>query len=308
MRIFVAGATGVIGRRIIPLLLAEGHQLTAVCRTQAKRSLLEELGAEPIDVDLFSPIEVRGALVGHDTVINLATSIPSTNRLMFPGAWRKNDRLRRYASANLVDAAIQQNVRRFIQESFALAYQDLGDNWIDENSALKPSSHTLSTFDAEKAVETFTANGGTGVALRFGLFYGPDSSQTLEMMRFVRHGIAMMPGPGNRYLSSVCHDDAATAVVAALHADRGIYNVVDDEPLQKTAYFAALAEALGVGSPALLPSWTRYMLGSVGTTISRSLRISNRKFRAETGWEPAFPSAREGWPSIVEQIGENSAS
>ncbi len=308
MRIFVTGASGVIGRRIVPLLLAEGHQLTAIGRTPAKRALLEELGAEAIDLDLFSPLEVRHAVSGHDTVINLATSIPSTSRLIFPGAWRENDRLRRYASGNLAEAAIQQDVRRFIQESFALVYQDFGDDWIDETSPLQPSSHTLSILDAEKAVDTFTANGGEGVALRFGLFYGPDSSQTLETMRFVRRGIAVMPGPGDRYLSSICHDDAATAVVAALHAEPGIYNVVDDEPLQKMAYFAPLAEALGVGPPALLPSWARYMLGSVGTTISRSLRISNRKFRAETGWKPAFPSAREGWPSVVEQIGKNSAS
>ncbi len=301
MRIFITGATGVVGRRLIPSLLADGHQLTCVARSEEKRVSIEKLGAAAIQLDLFSPADASRALSGHDTLIHLATSIPSTARLMLPGAWRENDRLRREASNNLARAALQNGVGRYIQESFALIYADNGEDWIEEGHPVRVASHTRSVLEAENAVEAFTAKGGVGVALRFGLFYGPDSGQTLDSIRSVRGGIALMPGPEDGYLSSISHDDAARAVAAALGAGPGIYNVVEEEPLRKREYFASLASALGVDPPRLLPGWTRYLLGSVGETISRSLRISNQKFKSETGWKPEYPSAAHGWATVLAQ-------
>jgi nucleoside-diphosphate-sugar epimerase len=119
-RVLVTGATGVIGRRVVPQLVARGHRVTAVARTPEKRALIAAWGADAIDLDLTDAGDVRRAMAGHDVVVNLATHIPpSTLRMLLPWAWRENDRLRRDGSANLVDVALAVGVSRFIQESFA---------------------------------------------------------------------------------------------------------------------------------------------------------------------------------------------
>lgn len=300
--IFLTGATGVIGRRAAPLLIAAGHEVTAVGRTRAKLESLARMGATPIEVDLFDGDAVRGAVQGHDVVINLATHIPTTARMFVPGAWRENDRIRREASRNLADAAIACGSTRFVQESFAPMYADGGDAWIDERSRLRPARYNRSTLAAEHAAQRASESGLAGVVLRFGAFYGPDARQTLDMIRLVRKGWVPLPGSPEGFVSSVTHDDAATAVVVALGLDEGVYNVVDDEPLTRREFAESLAQALGVPAPKFAPAWIARLGGSLGELLSRSLRISNRKLRAATDWVPIYPSVREGWPAIVEEL------
>lgn len=302
MRIFVTGATGVIGRRAIPQFLATGHQVTAVGRTPEKRGELERLGAAPVAVDLFDPDALRGAVAGHDVVCNLATHIPPTSRIFFPSAWRENDRIRKLASANLVEAALAGGTGRFIQESFAPVYPDRGDEWIDESVRIQPVRYNRTVIDAERSAERFTQGGGVGVVLRFAAFYGPDSNQLPDMVKLLRRGWGPIPGSPDAFLSSVSHDDAATAVVAALEVRAGVYNVVDDEPLRRREYFDSLADVLGVKPPRLPPAWTARLMGSLGEMLARSLRISNRKLRGETGWAPKYPSVREGWRALAEEL------
>jgi nucleoside-diphosphate-sugar epimerase len=299
MQIFISGATGVIGRRVIPLLVAAGHQVTAIGRTPEKLAALERMGAAPVLLGLLATDAVRRAVAGHQVVINLATHIPSSTRMFLPGAWRDNDRLRREASAILVDAAIAAGAGRFIQESFAPIYSDLGDRWIDERTPIRPARYNRTVVDAERSAERFSQSGGTGVVLRFAAFYGPDSGQTRDLLTFVRRGWAPIPGAADSYFSSVSHDDAATAVVAALGVRAGVYNVTDDEPLRRREFFGSLAEALGVAPPKLPPMWMVPLFGSLGETLARSLRISNRKLRDETGWAPRYPSVREGWRAVI---------
>lgn len=302
MRIFVTGATGVVGRRALPTLVAAGHAVSAVGRTPAKRAMLEHQGATPIALDLLDATAVRRAIAGHDVVINLATHIPPTSRMMVPGAWRENDRLRGVASSYLVDAALAGGVGRFIQESFAPVYADAGDAWIDEAAAIRASGHTRSVLDAERAVDRFTRSGGAGVVLRFALFYGPDSAATRDLIRGVRHGWALIAGSPEAYISSVSHDDAAAAVVVAVDVEPGRYNVADDEPLRRREFFGSLARALGVAPPRMLPAWTAGLMGSAGRILARSLRISNRALRDRAGWAPAYPGVREGWPALVRDL------
>jgi len=292
VRVFVTGATGVIGKRAVPLLVAAGHAVTAVGRTPEKRAALERVGATAVAVDLFDPAAVRSAVAGHDVICNLATHIPSSSRMLLPWAWRENDRVRRLVSAHLVEAALAGGVQRFIQESFGLIYPDRGEAWIDESVRLEPARYNRSVLDAERAAAHFTEGGRTGIVLRFAGFYGPDSPILLDMIKFLRKGWLMLPGPADAYCSSVSHDDAATAVVAALGARPGVYNVVDDEPVRHREYADAFAAALGVKPPKLPPAWMTHLSGSLGETLARSLRISNRKLRDECGWAPKFASVR----------------
>ncbi len=120
------------------------------------------------------------------------------------------------------------------------------------------------------------------------------------MIRLVRKGWAPLPGAADAYVSSVSHDDAASAVFAALTLPAGTYNVVDDEPLVRSVYFGLLAQELGVPPPRLQPAWTTRLFGSLGELLARSQRISNRRLRKATGWTPAYPSMRQGWRAVLD--------
>jgi len=305
MKVLVTGATGVVGRRLVPLLIGAGHRVSAIARAPGKREELARIGASAVNADLFAPDSLRRAVAGCDAVVNLATHMPATTtRMMRRSAWRENDRVRRVGSANLVEAALGEGVVRFVQESFAPAYPDCGDRWIEESMPLAPARYNESVLDAEKAAERFAEAGGTGVVLRFAGFYGPDSRFLAEAIRQVRRGRAPLPGSPGAFVSSVHHDDAASAAAAALSVPSGAYNVVDDEPVSHREYVDSLAGALGVPRPRLPPPWMKWLLGSVGELLARSQRISNRKIKACCPWKPIYPSVREGWAAVVAAIRE----
>jgi nucleoside-diphosphate-sugar epimerase len=307
MRIFLAGATGVIGARLVPLLVSAGHDVTGVTRTEAKRRRMDQLGATPVSVDLFDPLAVRKAVAGHEAVINMATSIPPSSKALLPGAWRANDRIRTVASTNLAEAAHAAGATRFIQESFAPIYPDRGDEWIYEHTPVRPARYNRSTLNAERAAEGVTERGGTGVVLRFAFFYGHDSSFTHDMITYVRKGWAPALGSPSGYVSSISHDDAARAVVAALDLPGGVYNVVDDEPLRRREFYDTLAAALGVAPPKFPPAWLSRITGSIGETLARSQRISNAKLKSHSDWRPRTLSVGQGWPALVERMGERQS-
>jgi nucleoside-diphosphate-sugar epimerase len=224
------------------------------------------------------------------------------------GTWRENDRIRKVASNNLVDAALSGGARVFVQESFAPAYPDSRDRWIDETTPLAPAAYNRTIMDAEAAAQRFTDAGGRGVILRFAAFYGADALQVRDLIRWVHKGWAPIPGLPGAFISSISHDDAAAAVIAVLGSPAGVYNVTDDEPVTHRAYVDSLAAALGVPSPSLPPMWLAPLMGSVGQVLSRSLRISNRRLRQECGWAPRLRSVREGWPEAVRALGEGRRS
>jgi nucleoside-diphosphate-sugar epimerase len=233
MRVFVTGASGVVGRRAVPLLVKAGHRVTAVGRT-------------------------------------------------------------------LVDAALAEGVARLVQESFAPLYPDRGDDWIDEQTPLAPISLNRTVVDAETSANRFTASGRTGVVLRFAAFYGPDAFTTRDMAQLVRRGWAPIPGRPEGFLSSISHDDAATAVVAALELPAGAYNVTDDEPVRRRDFADAFARSLGVAPPRFMPPWVTALMGALGGLLARSERMSNRKLRtAAPTWVPRFRSVREGLPHAL---------
>jgi nucleoside-diphosphate-sugar epimerase len=305
MNIFITGASGVVGRRLVPMLARDGHALTGVSRSPASRAQLERAGAAAVELDLFNPAAVTRAIANHDAVINLATHIPSSStRMMLPWSWRENDRLRREASRILADACIRTGVLRFIQESFAPVYKDRGDRWIDEAAPIASSRYNRTVADAEASAERVSAAGRSGIVLRFGMFYGPDSIQTRDVIGLIKKGWAPLPGAPDAYMSSVSHDDAAAAAAVSVMLPSGIYNVVDDEPVTHRVFVDSLADTLGVGHPRLLPRWMTPLLGSTGEMLARSVRISNRKLREASGWAPEYPSVRQGWRAVAAELDE----
>ncbi|MEP6733400.1 MAG: NAD(P)-dependent oxidoreductase [bacterium] len=295
MKIFITGATGVVGRRAIPILVAAGHDLTAVVRDPARRGVLARKGVTTVGLDLFDRDAVRRAIDGQDVVINLATHMPSSMMtMMLPGAFRENDHIRREGAANLASAVLAGSAGRFIQESFAPVYDDGGARWLDESAPVRPVHYNRTVFDAERAAQQVTAGGRVGIVLRFAWFYGPDGRFFRETVKMVRRGMSPLPGRADAYFSSISHDDAATAVVAAIDLPAGIYNVCDDEPATRHEYVVALADAFGLSAPKPLPAWISKLMGSAGELFSRSQRMSNAKLRSE-GWSPTHPNVREGF-------------
>ena len=304
MKVFVAGATGVLGKRAVAQLVAAGHAVTGVARSEEKAALVRSLGATPVRVDLFDPAAVKGAVDGHDVVINLATHIPPLSKAALPGAWSENDRIRSEASKNLVDAALATGASRYVQESIAFMYPDSGDQWLDEDVTPDPPGLGGSVLEAEGHARRFAEGGGTGVVLRFGQFYAPEASHTIAMVKAAKRHIAPVLGPKDGYVSMIDADDAASAVVAALGAPSGTYNVTDDEPVTRDEFASIAADAMGVKRARSLPAGLAKMTGKNARFMMRSQRVRNQRFKEATGWAPSHRSLREGWPAVTAAMKE----
>jgi nucleoside-diphosphate-sugar epimerase len=295
MKIFVTGGTGVVGTRAVPGLVAAGHEVTAVSRSAAKSDLVRSLGATPIEVDLFDADAVQAAVVGHDVVAHLATNIPALADGRKAEAWITNDRLRTEASAHLVDAALAGGAQRYIQESICFPYDDQADRWITEDDPLDHVGPFSGAAAAEAAAARFAEGGGDGVVLRFAQFHAQDSSHTIAFNKLLRRRINPFIGPADGFMSSIHAEDAGAAVVAALRAPSGTYNVGDDEPLTRAEAGRAAAARLGKGRPVTMPMWAVKLGGSSAGLLAKSLRISNARFKEATGWAPSHPSLRGSW-------------
>jgi nucleoside-diphosphate-sugar epimerase len=299
MKVFVAGATGVLGKRAVAQLVEAGHQVTGVARSEEKAELVRSLGATPVTVDLFDPAAVKAAVEGHDVVMNLATHIPPLSKAALPGVWAENDRIRSEVSRNLVDGALATGASRYVQESIAFMYPDSGAQWLDEDVAPDPPGLGGSVLEAEAHTRRFAEGGGTGVVLRFGQFYAPEASHTIAMVKAAKRHIAPVLGPKDGYVSMIDADDAARAVVAALEARSGTYNVTDDEPVTRDEFASIAANAMGVKRARSLPPALAKMSGKNARFMMRSQRVKNTRFKEATGWSPNHRSLREGWPAVV---------
>lgn len=304
MKIFISGATGVLGRPVLTRLVAAGHTVRGLSRSPENADLLRQLGAEPVEGDLFDATSLQAALRNCDAVLHLATKIPPTSKSGKPSAWGANDHIRREGTHALVTAALATpTARTFIYPSFAVIYPESGDRWIDAaNTPPEPTTIQRTTLDAEAEVARFAAaDGRRGLSLRMGSFYSPDAPSTRDQLNIARLGIAPIPGRPDGYLPMIWIDDAASAIVAALdHGDSGVYDVVDDIPMRRVEIAAALAAVVGRRKLRFLPGWMmRLAAGAAADSLSRGERISNRRFKAATGWTPSVPDARVGIPLLV---------
>lgn len=298
MRVFVAGGTGAIGRYAVPALLDAGHTVTALARTPAKAAGLRAQGATALSVSLFDRTMLAAAFADHDAVVNLASALPSTAGFVRYSAWRQCERVRSEGSATVVNAARDAHVGRLIQESVVMIYADGGGAWIDEDHPVDHFPIARGNHAAEASAQRFRAAGGQATVLRFGVFYGRGAAHSEQIRNLARCRIGFVPGADSTYLSSIHLADAADAVVVALQAPAATYNVVDDEPLTKRDYADACAAAVAKRAWIRAPGRLALLLGDRTTSMTRSLRVSNRRFREVSDWRPRHPSAREGYAAF----------
>ena len=307
MRVFVAGATGAIGRQLVPQLVEAGHQVTAITRSKEKLGLLSDLGAEAVVCDVFDAGRL-GSVVARaepEAVINELTDLPqSLNPRKLKEYYAANNRVRREGTANLLDAARGAGVRRFIVQGAAYWYAPTGGAvkteeaplYLDAPAPIGPAVQTIK--EVEEAV--LTADGIEGIVLRYGMFYGPGTWYTKDgdVGRQVRRRRYPMIGHGEGTYSFIHIDDAASATVAALERARpGIYNVVDDDPATAAEWMPLYAESLGAKQPLRVPAFVaRLVAGDALVTWMLGLRgASNKKIKEELSWSPRYESWRQGF-------------
>jgi nucleoside-diphosphate-sugar epimerase len=284
-KVFVTGGTGVLGRRLVPLLVAAGHQVTAVARSEAKARVLRAVGATPVEVDVFDRSALRAALAGHDCVAQMATSIPTGRAAADPSAWRVNNALRGEAAPAIAVAATNVGVGRFIQESITFPYVDGADRWVDETHKRSYNSATDSVAAAEAAAAGVTNAGGVGIVLRFAMFMAADSAHTRAFYSAAECGQFGLVGDLEGYVSFIHMHDAAAAVVAALAVPAGTYNVAEPDPVRRLTHRAALASAVGRSQLEPIPD---PLAGSGANILARSHRISSQHLRDVSSWTPTI--------------------
>jgi 2-alkyl-3-oxoalkanoate reductase len=299
LRIFLAGATGALGRRLVPQLIERGHHLTGTTRSDADR--LRALGAEPVQVDPLDAAAVRAAVVAAqpDVVVHQLTALSDLGMVRnFDKAFAMTNRLRTEGTDHLIAAARAAGARRLVWQSFAgWPYAREGGLIKSEDDELDPEPpadvrESLAAIRHLEAAVT-SAQGMEGIVLRYGGFYGPGTSidaggQHVELMRKRRFPVG---GDGAGIWSLVHIDDAAAATVAAIEGGApGIYNVVDDAPAPTSELLPALAAAVGAPPPRRLPGWlVRLIAGPQALSMmTRARGASNAKARHELGWTPRF--------------------
>lgn len=297
MRIVVSGGTGVIGRAAVPALLAAGHDVVVLARSEQNVQQVRAEGALAVRGDLFDAASLAAAYDGADAVVNLATHVPVGRAAAWPGAWREHDRLRTQGVRAVVEAAQRAGVRRVVQESVSFVYADAGEDWITEDSPVEITPATEPAAVAEAHVQSFTRAGHTGVVLRLGTIVGDDPS-TRSRLHAAAHGRAVGPGRAELWTHLIHTDDLGTAVVAALQAPSGVYNV-GAQPVRQGEMVDAFAASVGAGRGSFLGPVLRRMVRARIEPFMRSQRVCSEHFVARTGWRPTRPVFGADWLEAV---------
>ena len=316
MKVFVAGATGALGKQLVRMLAGEGHDVTGLTRSPAKQDLIRELGARPAVADALDPEAVARAVAEAEpeVVIHELTAIDAASMgRSIDKMFALTNRLRTAGTDHLLAAARAVGARRFIAQSFAgWPFERTGGPIKTEDDPLqehppKTISETLRAIVYVEQVVT-EAEGIEGLALRYGGFYGPGTSLAVnpdgaqvEMIRKRRWPVV---GNGAGIISLVHIQDAAAATVAALdHGEPGVYNVVDDEPAPMSVVISEIAKVIGAKPPRRIPRWIGRLIAGEGMTImSTEVRgASNAKAKRELDWVLGYPSWRIGIREGLEQ-------
>ena len=309
MKVLVAGATGAMGKQLLPRLVQDGHNVVGITRSEAKLGLIRELGATGVVADVLDPDDVARvvAQVEPEVIIHQLTALdrPFDTR-HFDRTFHDTNRLRTEATDYLLAAGRAVGVKRFIAQSYAgWTFERSGDLVKSEDDPLDPApaKSMRESFDAILHVERAVtgADWTEGIVLRYGGFYGPGTSLSAEggeQVKQIRERKFPVVGDGGGVWSFVHIEDAAEATVAAMtRGRRGIYNIVDDDPAPVAEWLPAAAKAVGAPSPRHVPRWMgRLFAGEAGAIMMTEVRgASNEKAKRELGWRPRHASWREGF-------------
>lgn len=308
MRIFVTGASGALGRYLVPDLVAAGHQVTATTRTPGKAAQLRAAGAEPVVLDGLDRPAVIAAVQAAtpDVIVHEMTALSGMRSLRNPDKqFAATNALRTQGTDNLLAAAAQAGVRRVIAQGYAGAGPDraAGERLKTEEdpSDWRPIRSAAQGPAAIRHVEQAVPREvPEGIVLRYGGFYGPGATDVLLDM--LRKRLVPVIGGGTGVWSFVEITDAAAATVAAIERGApGIYNVVDDDPAPVAQWLPYLAEVAGAKPPLRVPAWLGRLLAGefVVAQMTASRGFSNHKARKELGWVPRYPSWRDGFRAWV---------
>ena len=302
MRMFVAGGAGVVGRRLVPLLVAGGHQVTATTTDRTKLGMLEQLGAEAVVMDGLSAVSVGEAVAKAlpDAIIHEMTAIGGKKPdIKHMDRWfATTNRLRTEGTDHLLSAAKATGVSNFVAQSYASWNGIREGGWVkteEDPLDLEEGTAAQAVMEAVRHLEDVVVNAG-GAALRYGGLYGPGASN--DQVELVRKRKFPLVGDGAGYTSWVHVDDAASATMAAVEQRAtGVFNIVDDEPAPAGEWLPYLAGCAGAKPPMRVPKWLARMLaGDVAVTMMTEGRgFSNAKAKRELGWELRYPSWRQGF-------------
>ena len=297
MRVFLAGASGAIGRRLVPLLVSTGHQVVGTTTTPTKLDELQRLGAEAVQLDLLDAVATRRAVADAkpDVIIHQATALAKLgkNSRNLAKAFAVTNQLRTVGTRNLLDAAWDVGVSRFIAQGFCgLAFARA------EGVDREASPGLRAGREAMRSLEDAVADVG-GVVLSYGGFYGPGTSlgRDGEQTAMVRRRLLPLIGSGDTIFQFLHIDDAATATLAALTRGEGHYDVVDDEPAALSEWVPAMAGILGAKPPRHMPMWLAKLVAGDGAALVtiEAPAYSNARAKADLSWKPAYPSWRQGF-------------
>jgi nucleoside-diphosphate-sugar epimerase len=313
MKVMVIGASGAIGTRLVPMLVADGHEVVGTARSPEKVDRLRALGAEAVVLDLLDEAAVRRAVgaASPEVIVHEATALSGLGNSprRFDEDFAVTNRLRTEGTDHLVTAAVETGVRRLVAQSFAgWPHAREGGPVKSEGDPLdpRPPKEARRGHAAIRHLEAAVtgADGIEGIVLRYGGFYGPGTSLAPDgaHAEAVRKGRFPIVGSGAGVWSFVHIDDAASATAAAVtRGAPGVYNVVDDEPAPVSEWLPYLAELLGAKPPRRVPSWLgRLLAGELGVVMMTEVRgASNAKAKRELGWEPRYPSWRQGFAEAL---------
>ena len=311
MRVFIAGASGAIGTRLVPQLVDRGHEVIGSSRSPEKAEHIRALGAKPVALDLLDRAAVRRVVLdaAPDAIVHQATALADLSfSRNFDRTFAETNRLRTEGTDALLAAASEAGVDRFVAQSFASYRTAREGAWVKtEDDPLDPAppAKARESNAAMRHLEEAVTKAG-GLALRYGIFYGAANDGLAEPVRKRQYPII---GDGAGVASWIHLDDAAAATVLALeHDGPGIFNVVDDEPAPVREWLPVLADAVGAGPPRRFPRWlARLFAGEVAVVMGTEARgASNAKAKRELGWQPRYPSWREGFVAAYESNSRRS--
>ena len=310
MKVFVAGATGALGSKLVPRLVAGGHDVVGMTRSERKAGMIQQMGATPAIADGLDA-EAVGRAVGEaepEVIVHELTALSGSLDLRkFEQSFTLTNRLRTEGTDHLLAAARAVGAKRFLAQSYAAwTYERTGGPVKTEDDPLDPDPvpATRTTLDAIRYLEAAVtgAEWVEGLVLRYGGFYGPGTSMSLnpegEHVEMIRKRKFPLVGESSGIWSLIQIDDAAAATAAAVEGGApGIYNVVDDQPAAAADWLPGLAEAVGAKRPMRVPRWLgRIMAGEAAVTMMTETRgASNAKAKSELGWAPKYPTWRDGF-------------